>query len=224
MNTPSRTLDEVFAPLSAALPTFSESEQRLAVALYRLLAQGDRVPPERLAAKLDLPAPDVVRWLGGAGLKSLVYYDDARRIVGFGGLAVVPTAHRFVTDGRTLYTWCAWDALFLPEVLGLSADIESTCPQTATSIRLTVSPHGVESVAPAETVMSFLLPDAPLFENTTAQTIASFCHYIFFLASPERGAEWVARHDGTFLLSLSDAFRLAQMNNEVRFGAALTRT
>lgn len=76
---------------------------------------------------------------------------------------------------------------------------------------------------PRETVVSFLLPDAPLFEKPAAETITSFCHFIFFLASPEVGAEWVAQHDGTFLLSLDDAFRLAQMNNVIRFGTVLAR-
>ena len=214
-------LDEIFAPLSAALPEFSETEQHLAIELYRLLARGEPVRRELLAEALGLPTREVVALLDEGGLKSLVYHDDSKRIIGFGGLAVAPMTHRFVVDGRTLYTWCAWDALFIPEILGITADVESTCPETRATIRLTVTADGVESVEPAEAVMSFLLPDAPLFENTTAATIASFCHYIYFLASPKDGAEWITQHDGTFLLPLDDAFQLGRLNNAARFGAVL---
>ncbi len=45
-------LDEIFAPLSAALPEFSETEQHLAIELYRLLARGEPVRRERLAEAL----------------------------------------------------------------------------------------------------------------------------------------------------------------------------
>ena len=40
-------------------------------------------------------------------------------------------SHRFEVAGRTLYTWCAWDSLFLPQILGQEAEVESTCPLTA---------------------------------------------------------------------------------------------
>ncbi len=33
------------------------------------------------------------------------------------GLAIAETKHRLEVDGRALYTWCAWDSLFLPEIL-----------------------------------------------------------------------------------------------------------
>lgn len=111
-------LDEIFAPLSAALPELSELEQRLGIELYRQLARGEPVRREQLAETLTLPTRDVVGLLEQPGLKGLVFYDGENRVMGFGGLAIVPMAHRFAVDGKTLYTWCAWDALFMPELLG----------------------------------------------------------------------------------------------------------
>jgi alkylmercury lyase len=222
MQTSHPSVTSIFAALSAALPEFSQLEQRVALELYRQLARGQPVRSEVLAPPLELAPTEITAALGG-GLISLIYYDDAGQIIGFGGLAVVTMGHRFIVNGRKLYTWCAWDGLFIPELLGASVDLESTCPQTGTTIRLRVDPRGVRAAEPPETVMSFVLPDGPSFDKTSSETIASFCHYVFFLASLAAGAEWVHEHEGTFLLTLDDAFRLGQMKNAARFGAVLAR-
>ena len=214
-------LNSIFAPLSAAMPELSLAEQRIAMALYRELMRGEPVRPEQLAAALDLATREVVDALEMPALRWLVFYDDERRVIGFGGLAVVEMPHRFRIRGRTLYTWCAWDGLFLPEILGEVAEIESTCPQTKQPIRLTVGPDGVRAVEPQETVVSFLYPDPREFEQTTTETIKGFCHYVYFLSSPEAGERWTAQHEGTFVLSLDEAVALAGMNNAARFDKVL---
>jgi hypothetical protein len=191
MQTSHPSVTSIFAALSAALPEFSQLEQRVALELYRQLARGQPVRSEVLAPPLELAPTEITAALGG-GLISLIYYDD-------------------------------WDGLFIPELLGASVDLESTCPQTGTTIRLRVDPRGVRAAEPPETVMSFVLPDGPSFDKTSSETIASFCHYVFFLASLAAGAEWVHEHEGTFLLTLDDAFRLGQMKNAARFGAVLAR-
>lgn len=60
---------------------------------------------------------------------------------------------------RTLYTWCAWDALIYPPILDRTAEVESTCPASGETIRLTVTPDGVESIDPSGAVLSFPDPD-----------------------------------------------------------------
>jgi alkylmercury lyase len=51
-----------------------------------------------------------------------VFRDEEGRVVGFMGLSVVAFGeHRIELGGRTLTAWCAWDALFLPELLGEAA-------------------------------------------------------------------------------------------------------
>jgi alkylmercury lyase len=214
-------LNEIFAPLSAAMPGLSRAEQRMALALYRQLMRGEPVRHEQLATVLDLPIREVVDALERPALRWLVFYDDEQRVVGFGGLAVVEMPHRFTIQGRTLYTWCAWDGLFLPEILSEVAEIESTCPLTKQPIRLTVGPDGVRAVEPQDTVVSFLLPDPREFEQTTMETIRGFCHHVYFLASPEAGERWTAQHEGTFVLTLDEAVALARMNNAARFDKVL---
>jgi len=73
-------------------------------------------------------------------LRALIYRDDRDRVAAFAGLAVLPMHHRFAADGSQLYWWCACDSLFLPELLGKRALVESACPETGTLIRVSVAP------------------------------------------------------------------------------------
>jgi alkylmercury lyase len=93
----------------------------------------------------------------------LVHADEQGHIIGFGGLAVAQMHHRFEVDGRTLWTWCAWDTLFIPEILGKPARVTSADPENGGLIRLLVSPYRIESAEPEDAVVSFLLPDTQDF-------------------------------------------------------------
>ncbi len=214
-------LEAVSTALLRALPKLSIEEQRLGLALYRNLARGQPVPLESVAASAGLSAEDVATLATGDQLRALIYRDDRDRVVGFGGLAVLPMHHRFTVDGSQLYTWCAWDSLFLPELLGRRALVESPCPETGTAIRVSVAPDRIDTVEPSGAVMSFLLPDAAVLKTSAANVVTSFCHYVFFLASEEAGARWTARHEGTFILTVEQAFQLAKRANAATFGAAL---
>jgi len=98
-----------------AFPDLSATEQRIAVGLYRLLAEGEPASPDRLAQHLDL-SKSLVREVLNSW--PAVYFDDEKNVVGFWGLALGEMPHRLKVDGQQLYTWCAWDSLFIPELLG----------------------------------------------------------------------------------------------------------
>jgi len=66
-------------------------------------------------------------------------------VTGFWGLSLHETTHCLEVSGKTLYGWCAWDTLFIPELLGSTARIISICPVTGKEIQLTVSSTGIES-------------------------------------------------------------------------------
>ncbi len=216
MNTQTTALDNI-AALMDTVPPLDQDAQGLARELYRQLAQGEPVPLEDLATALDLRMPEVKALLQSEQLKGWVFYDQDR-IIGFRGLAVREMPHRFVVDGRTLYTWCAIDSLFIPEILGQTAQVESRDPKTGTLIRLTVTPDGVQDAQPADTVMSILLGDPEVVKTNPTKVMASFCHHIFFLESPETGADWTAQHgEGTFLVTLDEAFALGKRFNAAQF-------
>jgi alkylmercury lyase len=196
------------------VPQRSPEEQHLARHLYRLLAEGHPVCRERLTSQLALPVPATEAVWQRFG--SRVRYNEAGQIVAFGGLSLQPTAHRFLVNGKTLYTWCAWDTLFLPAILKQSAQVASTCPATGTPIRLRVAPEGVTYCAPTSTVVSFVLPEARAYNE---DVVANFCCYVSFFRSAEVGAAWVAQHAGAFLLSLDEAYALGQRRMAALFDA-----
>lgn len=196
--------------LAEAMPVLDPVEQELALALYRRLAAGEPVSPSVLAREL-VSDPDEInevleRWPG-------VFRTDDGRVTSFWGLAIPEMPHRFRVDGRQLFTWCAWDALFIPELIGRAASVESRSPAGGETVRLIVDPDGIREVDPETTVVSMLSP-AEAFDY---RVITSFCHFVHFFPSPEEGEAYVFENDGTFLLSLVEAHELGQLVNHKRF-------
>ena len=201
--------------LASAGLRFADAEQELAIRLLRLLAEGQPVPVARLAQAAGLREEQVAWTLEGwPG----VFREERGAVIGFMGLTVVEMGdHRLHLDGRVVSAWCAWDTLFLPELLGETARVASRCAGTGQAISLTVGPEGVRDLSAAEAVVSFLVPET-CFDSDVIQR---FCHFVHFFASADASATWTAEHDGTFLLSVDDAFQLGRLTNRAAFGAAL---
>ncbi|HWP48513.1 MAG TPA: alkylmercury lyase MerB [Candidatus Limnocylindrales bacterium] len=208
-------LEEIVALIRNSLPKLSAEEQKVFVQIYRLLAVGQPVPhdkkPQTLHVSNDVVNDILSRWWG-------IYYDEKDRIIGFWGLTLKPMSHRFEVNGHTLYTWCAWDSLFIPEIIQKTARVESTCPVTGAKIRLTVTPKDVKQLDPAGAVMSFITPEAAKIRENV---IANFCHYVYFFSSAEAGTTWISKTPGTFLLSIDEAYYLGRKKNEFQFKEAL---
>lgn len=104
--------DPVAENTVALMRQYDELELLLPM-LVRLVARGEPVTTEDIAAETGrsvgeietsfatLPTPD---------------RDRSGRLLGL-GLTLAPTPHRYTTGGRTLYTWCASDALLSPSSL-----------------------------------------------------------------------------------------------------------
>ncbi|GMQ89948.1 MAG: organomercurial lyase MerB [Gammaproteobacteria bacterium] len=212
---PPPDLDKLAETFVAAFPGLDAEGQGLAMTLYRLLSEGQAVSYERLAQALNTPTETVSQTLSQW---PAVFYDESGHIIGFWGLTVKKTRHRLHVDGATVYAWCAWDTLFLPELLGATATVTSTCAASGGQIRLTVSPTRIEAAEPGDVVVSFLVPEK---EELRKNVTTSFCHFVYFFRSRKDGETWVDEHDGTFLLSLEDAFVVGQKKNALRFGDAL---
>src|SRR5216683_8057736 len=217
------TLSEYWQQLEPHLPPFSPEERRVALALYREVAKGQPVDEAQLGRVLGISATESRALLQRDSINFLVHRDERGHVLGFGGLAAGPMHHRFEVDGRMLSTWCAWDSLFIPEILGRPARVVSPDPESGELVRLVVTPDRIESAEPPGVVVSFLLPDSEVFGASAANLIAKFCHFIFFFSSRSSGKRWVAKHPGTFLYSLDEAFVLAKRFNARNFGQELAR-
>ena len=208
------TLGQLARELTAAMPSLSGEEARLALALYGRLARAEPVSIAELATHVELDEERVravvERWNG-------VYRDDGGRVVGFWGVSIPRMPHQFVVAGRTLHTWCAWDALFIPQLMGTRAEVESSPPSGGERVRARVSPRAIEEVSPPTTVVSMLSPTS----GFDAYVIRSFCHYVHFFPTPQDAEPWMAEHPNAFLLSVHEAFELGQLTNRARFGLAL---
>lgn len=205
-------LKELADALTGASPELDEDGRAVALGTYQLLAEGSPVPASRIAGAPALPAVTVERILGSwPG----VFRDPDGNVIGFWGLAIGPLdpEHNIEIDGRTLWAWCAWDTLFLPDILGKEAHISSTDPQTGDRVRLTVGPDGVSKRSHQEAVLSFLVPDRPFSEK---DVVSEFCHFIHFFSSRGSAERWTTEHPGTIVLSLEGGFELGRMRNRAR--------
>ncbi len=88
-------LNRIETSLLRILPRFSPQQQRLGITVYRLLAEGKPVARARIAAAVGVPEDEVSAVLASESLRPFVYDDDRRRVIGFGGLAIVPMHHRW---------------------------------------------------------------------------------------------------------------------------------
>jgi len=205
-------IDALAARFFERMPPVDADGERISTALYRLLAKGQPVRSGELATKLGLDEKllrdKLQSWPG-------VFFDERGAVQGYWGLSVVETKHRFEVEGRTLYTWCAWDSLFLPELLQKTAQVSSSCPVTGETIRARVSPDAIETVEPADMVMSF--PGVDTME-LGEDVVTNFCHFVHFFRSPEVAEQWLEKHPGHLLLSPDDAFALARKKNALRYG------
>jgi alkylmercury lyase len=173
--------------------------QELLPHAIRLLSDGEPVALERLAeaAGWTLEAVEA-----GLAAQTSAERDDQGRLVGL-GLTLRPTTHRFTVGGRALFAWCASDTLMLPVVLGRPALVESTCPQTGLTIRIEVTPDGVEQVDPAGAVVSAVRPPGQL-----ADVRADTCDHGHFFSSRAASAAWTDAHPDGFVYPVEEAFRL----------------
>jgi alkylmercury lyase len=207
-------LAELATSIVRCLPSLNELEQRLSLELYRRLADGQPVPRPALADRAGVTVETVNRildsWPG-------VFSDGQQRIVGYWGLslpAAYSSPHTLTMNGQRLSAWCAWDTLFLPQLVGHTAEVESGSPGDAGIVRLTITPQQVERVEPVGSQMSVLVPDA---QEMQKNVITSFCHFVHFFPSPEAGESWTGKHPRTFMLSMQEAHTLARLKNEAQY-------
>ena len=191
---PPSAVDTLAEALAGTFPGCDDAP--LALTLLRELANGQPVAMSRLPEGADHA---LARWPN-------LEYDEAGRVVAFSGLSLTPTGHRFAVGGRQLYTWCAWDTLFLPAMLAQSADVESTCPVTGREVRLTVDPDGVRHFEPQPLCLSFPPPST----TSTADITGTFCCHVHFLATPAATEQWLSRHPDGTVLGLDDAYELGR--------------
>jgi alkylmercury lyase len=172
-----------------------------------LLADARPATPHALAGKTGVSLDQVTTAITHARSMGVEVEDGA--IIG-AALTLRPTSHRFRVRGNDLYTWCGFDALFLPILLGERAEVASTCPVTGVDIRLTVEPDGAVSAAtPAEVVVGIVGEDVTSC-CTAAGPGSDICTQMQFFASRDAGERWLDSHPGVAVVDLDSAREIAR--------------
>lgn len=195
-------------------PKFQPHESRLLIALWRRLAEGIAIGDqeiEEIAGGLGI-APGVAHNF----LEWMSERDEEGNIRGVLGLTLnemFPT--KLTHNGEELRTFCAWDSLFLPIMLGGISEVEAPSAMTGEPVRVTVTPEGVTNVSPSGAYISFVVPEVE--QRGGIETVEDvwmvFCHHLLYFASKEEATDWAEQRDGqpVALLAASEAFRLAKI-------------
>lgn len=164
-----------------------------------------RVPPElaeRLKAVFDLErAPASLHDLAAVFQTGSQSLPDVEAL--YSGR---PTRHEVRIGGTTRHTHCIMDALLVPIVAGVPAEVRSASPLGDGAVTLRVGPDAVEADPPAA-VVSFGV--AREDRGAVQQTA---CPYINAFPSEDDYRRWAAQTPEavTMALPLADAFVLAR--------------
>lgn len=211
------SLDDISDYFVKAFPAITKDEQTLALSLYCLLSLGKAVNVSQIQTETGLTTAIIEQalhnWPG-------IFFDDDKRVIGFWGITVQPMTHRMIVDEHISYAWCAWDTLFIPELLNKVVKVESSCPVTNSNIELIVSTMHAESANGKPLYLSFLQPD---MDKLNDDITTNFCHFVYFFDSKQIAEQWLAEHPNTFLLTLDEAFVIAREVNNKRFNLTLDK-
>src|SRR5215207_8883347 len=166
-----------------------------------LLARSKPASPEEIAA-ISAKSPEEVR--AAIDRFPSAEWDEQGRVVGL-GMTLQLTPHRLELEGRTLFAWCALDALLFPILLGRPASIESPCRGTGDAVHIEVTSAGIEAVEPPSAVVSIVAA------RDLANCRRVSCDNTHFLSSPEAASRWLEKHPEATILSVEDAFRLGRL-------------
>ena len=176
-------------------------------AAITLLADGRPATPAALAAATGRSIQQIQAHIDNARRAGVEVKDGA--IVGL-ALTLRPTEHRFRVRGHDLYTWCGFDALFLPIMLGERAEVASTCPVTGTPIHLTVEPDGTVSAATPDTAVVGIVGEEVISCAAVAGHGPATCAQMPLFASRQAGERWLADHPGVAVVDLTAAREVAR--------------
>ena len=187
-----------------AFPALDTQAQQQGLQLYQQLAKGKAISVTELAKLWSLTETHTKElldsWTG-------VAFDQDQAIKGFWGVDTEATSHCFYLNDTQLYTWCAWDLLFMPHIYKQTIKASTVCPISGQTIQLSISEQGIETVSPAGAMITFIEPELSALKANVTQ---SFCQYIFFVASEAEGEQWKSKQENGFLMSMHDGFELGK--------------
>lgn len=121
-------------------------------------------------------------------------------ITAFLGLSLTPTNHRFIVQGKTLYTWCALDAILFTEWQDVSSQIIFQDPIDNSLIELNIECNYLMSSNPYPIFLSWVE------KMDTCNIKGSFCNHVSFFSSEQTAKKWLDNNPSGKILTLEDLF------------------
>lgn len=167
--------------------------RRLVKSGFHALLDGATPSSAELARRTGLPEAAVAELLAvmAQGGRAII---ENGRLLGIGGISVVPTPHRLRLGRRHFFTWCAYDAVGIPAAMGRSARVLTPCGQCARELDVRVN-RG--RVPPRRPERGWFPDPAGIEENP----LRDFCPLANLFCSEDhvqswRGANGGARSEG----------------------------
>jgi alkylmercury lyase len=182
-----------------------EFELRLQVLALQLLAEGNPVSPENLADVWEMPLEQVNAIFEQAGAQGTLQLDDAGNMVG-SYLSLIPTSHKLRVEDKILFAWCAYDAIYIPGVIGKKAVIESVDPYSHEAVQLEISPHGEIDLKPEGIAVTVVGIDA----DTRGGAESPRCRQMHFFESYENAEKWSSDYADATIMTVHQVFELAR--------------
>jgi len=205
---PQQKLSNAIEYLQDLLPQATRSEKRLRKALYLLLANAKPVSINELAAYLNIDIPQLKQELAN---QSYVEYDAQENIIAFRGLTLKTTQHQVDIAQANFFTWCAFDALFVADLVNKQTQIKTLCPCCNTDLSLMINPSSVQQQNQS-IVMSFVIANPQQYQQELQQ---SFCCKVHFFCDLECGNQWTSDKPNLQLFYLDDALKIAKSRNQL---------
>lgn len=181
-----------------------ELDLRVTIRTIQALAKGEPVSLDELARIWEMPLEQVQSVVDGAVAAGRVEVDSHGRLVG-GVLSLTPTDHRISMDDKQLYAWCAYDAICTPGIVGKPAQIESQDPVTGATLKMTITPAGVENVRPSGAVVSIVGVETDMKGGPKSPR----CSQMLFFESRESANQWLQGRTDVSILTVKEAFEVA---------------
>ncbi len=201
---------EIFDAYRKAIATIPqdayELDLRVTIQTMQALAEGEPVPAERLAEIWGFPVDQVQTILAQAKNRGQVELDDEGNVIG-ANVSFVPTNHAVQVENVGLYAWCAWDAIYLPGVLGKPAQVKSQDPISGETISMTITPGGVTELHPSGALASVVSPDVNIAGPAGPES--QKCTQMLFFASNQTAEKWVKDHPGVTILPVEVVYQMA---------------
>jgi|25_taG_2_1085351.scaffolds.fasta_scaffold00193_31 alkylmercury lyase len=167
--------------------------------VYAHLLKGESLPVKLFAELLGIDADEAEKVLASYG-----EVDDQGQVIGFLGLSLMPTPHKLMVKGKTLYTWCAADTFLLPQFLSFSALVESKDPVSNQLIQLSIDEDFLDWTDPVPIYISWIE------KADSCHMRQSFCNRSHFFASEETAAKWLTENADAKISNVEEFFTFSR--------------